>query len=155
MVIWRLEKAKYADTARLGEGARVVGARWTPPGHAAIYAAEHRSLAILEVLVHSPSPAERKIPRILFGITCHAGAEVEHVSPADLPADFGPASPYSITQPIGEAWLAARRSPILRVPSAVVAGEFNFVLNPAHPRFASTLTWDPARPVNLDPRLWV
>jgi RES domain-containing protein len=33
----------------------------------------------------------------------------------------------------GGAWLAARRTTLLRVPSAVVPREANYLVNPAHP----------------------
>ena len=36
-----------------GEGARLYGGRWSPQGIPIVYAAEHLSLAVLEVLVHA------------------------------------------------------------------------------------------------------
>ncbi len=36
---------------------------------------------------------------------------------------------------IGDEWLRARRTVALRVPSAVIPSEFNFMLNRAHPDF--------------------
>jgi RES domain-containing protein len=38
-----------------------------------------------------------------------------------------------ITQGIGAKWLENRKSPLLRVPSVLVAETWNFLLNPAHP----------------------
>ena len=56
------------------------------------------------------------------------------------------------TQAIGDAWLAAGASLLLRVPSVVVPVGWNYVLNPAHPdaRRLRTRRID-YRP---DPRLW-
>jgi RES domain-containing protein len=36
---------------------------------------------------------------------------------------------------VGDRWLAQRESLVLRVPSVLVSGEFNYLINPAHPSF--------------------
>ena len=56
------------------------------------------------------------------------------------------------TQAIGSDWAKARRTAGLRVPSAVVPGEFNYLLNPAHPQFAQVKLGAP-EPFAFDPRL--
>ena len=61
-------------------------------------------------------------------------------------------TPYSHeTQAFGSAWVQAARSVALRVPSVVVLGEFNYLLNPAHPDF-SKLAIGKAEPFSFDPR---
>jgi RES domain-containing protein len=56
------------------------------------------------------------------------------------------------TREFGSRWVAESRSAVLRVPSIVVGGEFNYLLNPRHPDFARLETGDP-RPLSFDPRL--
>jgi len=51
MEVFRLSRAKYADQLS-GYGAALKGARWNSRGVEMIYAAENRSLAMAEVLVH-------------------------------------------------------------------------------------------------------
>jgi RES domain-containing protein len=74
----------------------------------------------------------------------------------ELPPGYPPSwrtYPYaSPTQRFGSAWARNQRSVALRVPSAVVPGEFNYLLNPAHPDF-SRLKIGPAEPFHFDPRL--
>lgn len=152
-VLWRVEKAKYAGSARSGEGARLVGGRWTSPGHPAIYCAGHLSLAILEVLVHAPGPRQRLVPRVRIRIQVPR-ALVARVRPERLPPDFSPRTPYADTQPIGDEWLDRARRPILSAPSAIVPVERTYVLNPRHPDF-ERLLWSAAEPVALDERLWM
>ncbi|MGH3090683.1 MAG: RES family NAD+ phosphorylase [Rubrobacteraceae bacterium] len=53
---------------------------------------------------------------------------------------------------IGDAWLTEGRSLALRVPSVTVRGQHNYLINPAHPDFASVEVSDP-EPLDLDPRL--
>ena len=129
---WRLTKAKHLATAWDGEGARLSGGRWNGVGTAVVYASATLSLALAEVLVHLPGgllPAYVAVP-IEFD-----EALVADVDPADLPPDWSAHPPPASTQRIGDAWAAAAKAPILKVPSVVVPVEFNYILNPRHPDF--------------------
>ncbi len=58
------------------------------------------------------------------------------------------------SQRYGDEFFRQRRSPILRVPSAVTNRfEDNFVLNPGHPTFESYITCEQVDPFVIDPRL--
>lgn len=151
--IWRVEKAAHAEAAKSGEGARITGGRWTSPGRRAIYCADHLSLAILEVLVHAPDPSQRSVARGRFRIRLDRTL-VERVKDKALPADFSPRTPYAVTRAIGDAWLQRAETPALSVPSAIVATESNYLLNPEHERF-DHLSWDPYEAISLDDRLWI
>jgi RES domain-containing protein len=59
----------------------------------------------------------------------------------------------STTQAIGDAWLAARKSPLLRVPSIPSPESWNYLFNPLHPRAAS-IKVDWARRITYDKRLF-
>ena len=50
MTCYRVVRRKYADLT--GEGARLYGGRYNPPGIPAIYSSENIALALLEILVH-------------------------------------------------------------------------------------------------------
>ena len=72
--------------------------------------------------------------------------------PAKLPETWR-ADPYSPeSQGFGTDWIKAQRSVALRVPSVVVPGEFNYLLNPAHPQFSRIRIGQP-EPFSFDPRL--
>jgi RES domain-containing protein len=150
--VWRIEKAKYAGELRTGEGARLVGGRWTSPGRPAVYCAQHLSLAVLEVLVHAPDPRQRLVPRVRVRVRIPV-ALVEEVAADRLPAGFSPRTPYSETQPIGDRWLGEARTAVLAVPNAIVPVERTLVLNPRHPDF-DRIAWDRHSPIALDDRLW-
>jgi RES domain-containing protein len=151
--IWRIEKSKYADVAKTGEGARRVGGRWTSPGRPAVYCAQRLSLAILEVLVHAPNPCERRVPRVRFSVEL-ANVLVDRVPLERLPEGFSPRTPYADTRAIGDEWLREARRPALAVPSAIVPAERTYILNPLHPAF-DRIAWSRAEPIGLDDRLWV
>jgi RES domain-containing protein len=43
--------------------------------------------------------------------------------------------PY--TQQIGDDWISSLKTSVLQVPSAIVRGDFNYLINPAHKDFSS------------------
>lgn len=69
-----------------------------------------------------------------------------------LPQDWRrlPAPPS--TRELGSRWARESRSAVLRVPSIVVDGEFNYLLNPRHPDFARLRLGEP-QAFSFDPRL--
>jgi RES domain-containing protein len=133
VTVWRLCRKRHAADAFSGEGSRLFGGRWSPVGLRIAYGSESRSLAALEVLVNVRDPG------LLF-------AQPWAILPATIPPDLiehpkrvpenWRATPYGQeTQAFGSEWAKAGRSVALRVPSAVVLGEFNYLLNPNHPDF--------------------
>jgi RES domain-containing protein len=55
---------------------------------------------------------------------------VAHISGADLQSNW-PTHPIT-TRTKGDEWLASKTSPLLRVPSAILAETFNILMNPEH-----------------------
>jgi RES domain-containing protein len=49
---FRIVNKKFAQAAFSGDGARQYGGCWNPVRFAAVYTAESRALAVLEILVH-------------------------------------------------------------------------------------------------------
>jgi RES domain-containing protein len=147
---FRLVKRRHARHAFDGEGARLYGGRWNPPGIALVYASQSLSLAALELLVHLDASA------ILTSYAAcgveFADALVEDLDARRLPRGWRSSPPPSALQALGAAWARERRSAVLRVPSAVVPREDNFLLNPAHPYFRRVTLHAP-EPFDLDPRL--
>jgi RES domain-containing protein len=69
-----------------------------------------------------------------------------------LPADWRADPPPASTRAVGDEWVLANRSAVLRVPSVVVPLEFNYVFNPRHPDFPRVTIGLPL-PLPFDPRL--
>jgi len=125
---YRLVQARWAQDAMSGEGARIVGGRWNPPGLPAVYLAGSRSLAALEIVVHAP----REVLSLEWRIF-----EVEVPDDAieaarRLPKDWQTLPSSSSARHFGEAWLRESRSLALQVPSAIVPHESVLLLNPRH-----------------------
>ena len=150
ITVWRLIKEKEVKAALTGEGARIYGGRCNNKGIPAVYASGTLSLAALELFVHLGLP-EIKIPFASIRATIPDDVAVEAVN--DLPNDWREEPAPDSTKEIGTDWFRERRSAVLRVPSAVVPSEFNYVLNPEHPDFGKITIEAPER-FYFDPRMY-
>lgn len=149
MQVWRVCKKKHKDTAFSGEGGLYAPARWSPQGFRAVYTAESLSLASLEVFVHTES---NKIPLIAIRAILPEDIAIETVEPGSLSTDWQQEAAYPVLQSIGKQWLLSIRTPVLKVPSAIIPIEFNYILNPQHPDLKLML--DPPMEFKFDDRMW-
>src|SRR2546425_1067229 len=78
--------------------------------------------------------------------------QIEILDPARLPRDWRSNPVPSAARKLGQEWLVSKRSLALAVPSAIVPEAWNYVLNPAHPEFAS-LEISASRPFRFDARI--
>jgi RES domain-containing protein len=147
---WRLVDATLAAVAFDGDGARQFGGRWNSPGTAVVYTSSTLSLAVLEILVHLLHP------RVLDGYVSipieFDDRWVEDVDQRRLPSTWRTFPAPPALQQVGDDWVAAQRSAVLRVPSALVPQESTYVLNPRHRDF-SRARLGPSEPFRLDVRL--
>jgi RES domain-containing protein len=134
MQAWRITQQKHARTAFSGDGARLYGGRWNSPGVALVYAAQSQSLAVLEVLVHLDGPA--LLRKYVFLEASFDASLVIELNRDSLPRNWQADPVPKAVQAIGDRWAAAADSAVLCVPSVLVPGESNFLLNPSHPEFA-------------------
>lgn len=130
MRIWRIARGVYDPLD--GEGARQEGGRWNPVGIPIAYASAHLSLAVLEQLVHV-DPEDLPSDLEAFEVDVPEDVLVETISVGDLPAGWDEVTDHPACQQIGRRWVEAGSSPVLRVPSAVVPQEANYLVNPRHP----------------------
>jgi RES domain-containing protein len=150
MLLWRLTAAKYARAAYSGEGAELYGGRWSAPGLAVAYCSESRALAVVEVLANTDE-ADRLFLIQWTMVPAEISPELIE-RPSRFPESWRRYPHTPETQAIGTEWVQARRSVALRVPSVVVPGEFNYLLNPAHPHFTKIKIGKP-EPFSFDHRL--
>ena len=148
----RIVQERWAATAMDGEGARRYGGRWNSPGLPAVYLAESRALAALEILVHAPREALR-LSWIVIDVEI-PDAWLETVSPSELPENWRARPSSSAAQAYGSEWLRAGRGLALVLPSVVIPEERSLLVNPLHPRMRELSPGKP-KPFSFDPRLSV
>lgn len=141
ITVWRIVKAKFAQSAFNGEGAKLVGGRWNKAGIPMVYTAESVSLAIIEMRVHLTTDEMLKPYRLIRATLPES--LIESVDRKDLPADWSDdEAPRSVKQ-IGSRWIRHGIRCVLRVPSAIVPYDFNYLLNPNHPDFVQIIIGKP------------
>lgn len=151
MRVFRICQARHAAGAFTGDGAVRYPGRWHPRGVRVVYASESRALAALEQLVHLHRP---RLPDdfVCFAVDIPDGVAIGEVLVGTLPAEWRKHPGPPALQEIGSAWVSAGDSACLKVPSAVVPGEHNMLLNPRHVDFPK-LVIGPAEPFAFDERL--
>jgi len=128
MIIYRLSIEPYKDDLT-GEGAKLFGGRWNPAGKAAIYATENISLAVLEILVRTDI---RFIPPAYYLIKIEIP---ENIIPANIRRSKLKSNwknDVEYTRGMGHDFLQSANSLVLKIPSAIIDEEHNFIINPAH-----------------------
>jgi len=130
MIVYRIAKTRYSRDLT-GEGARLHGGRWNHILTPCIYTSESRALALLEFTVNiniDAMPGGLSITSI--EIPDDSWTEPKR---AMLPADWMHVPSPSSTKDFGTKLLKMAEAPVLRLPSAVIPLEYNFILNPLHP----------------------
>lgn len=124
---------KRAAGAFTGEGARLYGGRWNFPGIPVVYVAESLSLAALELLVHLKA-TRLGLPYVAFEVEFD-DALATLLGDEEIPENWRDEPPPPSTMEVGTFWATRRESAVLSVPSVLVPGERNYLLNCEHPQF--------------------
>ena len=151
MKIFRLAKKKYADDLS-GIGAELTSGRWNNKGTRIIYTSDSRALCTAEIAVHMPVGL---IPKDYYLITLEIpdNISIKQID-SKLLAKNWMNFPYSnITQDIGKNFISKGDFLIIKVPSAVVQGDYNYLINPNHREFGKVRLICKER-FNFDERLF-
>ena len=130
MIVYRLSKSKYANDLT-GLGAERSGGRWNSKGVAIIYTGQSRALCTAEIAVHTPLG---NLPLNYQLITLEVPESTfTEISIDDLPLDWKSFPHADSTQKIGDAFIKKGAFLVFKVPSVVVQGDYNYLINPRHP----------------------
>lgn len=152
MIVFRLAKTDYSNDLS-GKGAEIAGGRWNSKGVAMVYTSDSRALCTAEIAVHIPLG-------IVPNNYCLCYIELPDKLPIyileydDLPPDWKSYPHSNTTQMIGDSFVKARKYAVMRVPSVVVQGDFNYVINPFH-NDAKQIKIIKKEPFPFDERLFI
>ncbi len=149
MIVYRITDCRYV-TDLSGRGAALYGGRWNSKDTYMVYTAQNHALALLEAVVHIG-----KVPAKGF---CMAAIDIpdESIStlmPDKLPADWQTNPPPDHLKAIGDRFIVSNKYLALRMPSALMMEEYNYLLNPGHPAFNKVKIIS-QRPIKVDERLF-
>ncbi len=128
LLLYRICLAEYADKL-IASGKP---GRWNREGEQMIYTASSMALACLENLVHR-SGASLQAEFSVITLFVPPGISIASISDKKLGDDWE--NKLSLTRQTGSGWLRKGETAILKVPSAIIQAEFNFLINPMHPNF--------------------
>ena len=132
MRVWRICRRAHAADPLGGRGGLYFSGRWHPRGIRIVYASATLSLAALELLVH----VDRDLlwaNLVQIEIDLPDELQVKWIEARTLPSHGRRHPAPAALQRIGASWIEQGKTAVLRVPSAVIPDEDNYLLNPAHP----------------------
>lgn len=110
------------------------GGRWNSRGVRVVYASSSLALAAVETFVNL-EPKLRPADLVSIEGEILEKVEIARLDLRDLPPKWYASRDESLRQ-FGDAWIKDGRTVALLVPSAAIRGEWNILLNPAHPEFS-------------------
>ncbi len=147
MIVYRLGNGSYASDLS-GEGAKLFGGRWNSVGRSSLYTSEYISLCILEILAKANKHTTPDNYTLLtLEIPENLSSEIKLNK---LKENWQIHLEY--TRFIGDEFLKENEKLTLKVPSAIVPQEHNFLINPLHKDFKKVKIIS-TELLNLDKRL--
>ncbi|MCB0820546.1 MAG: RES family NAD+ phosphorylase [Bacteroidetes bacterium] len=133
MLVYRIERTKYLSDVLSGRGAALSrGNRWNSLNTPMVYTSGSKSLAILEVLTRVDLFEDLPEDRLLVSIRIPETIEILEINPGKLPQSWNHFPSGPDTRILGDEFIRKMEMAVLKVPSSLVEGEFNFLINPLH-----------------------
>lgn len=130
MLVYRICHKKWSGSLQASGNA----ARWNSDGIKVIYTASSRSLACLENIVHRSGEGLNSM-FVVMVIEIPDNLLFHSVDSQILPNDWTLQSSYNITRKYGDEWIAESAHCVMKVPSAIIPEENNFLINLLHKDF--------------------
>ena len=131
MIVYRISNAVYQNNLS-GIGAKINGARWNSKGIPMLYTSGHISLTVLEMLVNT-NFKDYSIALDLLFIKLPDNETTSEITLSKIKENWK--EDISYTKFIGDEFIKQNHALLLKVPSAVINEEYNFLINPLHTDF--------------------
>lgn len=131
MELYRISSEEYSHHL-MSSGA---SNRWNKRGEYVIYTGSSRSLSTLELIVHRNFIKPDVNYKVMIISVPDSDNIVKKIEPNDLPKNWRLFESYTKLQNIGSDWFNSKYTLLLKVPSAVIPSEYNYLINTEHPDF--------------------
>lgn len=129
MLVYRISSAKYIGDLS-GNGSKLYGGRWNDKGTSMVYFASTRAMAVLELLVHlAPDDLVKDYVLAVFDVP---DDKILAVKIAELPENWQETENANYLRKLGKKFIDDCKCLLMKIPSALVDEENNFVMNPLH-----------------------
>jgi RES domain-containing protein len=151
MIVFRMCKSKFSNDLT-GKGSEISGGRWNSKGVALVYCSESRALCTTEIAVHTSLvivPNDYQ----MISIEIPDNIKINEINLLQLSGNWRRFPPTHFTQSLGDNFVKEDKYLVLKVPSAVVQGDFNYLINPKHKEFKRVKILE-IKPFYFDSRLF-
>ncbi|MGB6083624.1 RES family NAD+ phosphorylase [Moheibacter sp.] len=149
LLVFDIRKEKYAGSLK----ASGVANRWNKNEEYVIYSGSSPALSVLELTAHRAFINIDESYKILVIELAISEADILEISVEDLPENWRSVSAYPVLQNLGSKWYQSMEKLILKIPSALVPKEFNYLINTQHPDFRRKVKIKSKEDFNWDERL--
>ncbi len=129
MQVYRISKCRFIDDLS-GYGAAQSGGRWNSPGVYMLYVSESAALALLENIVNNTLQLRMPFCQVTLELPA---SNIPVVDVDNLPPGWNRYPPAAVLKAIGDSFIRSGEHLALKVPSAIMSGQWNYLINPAHP----------------------
>jgi RES domain-containing protein len=131
MEVFKICKEEYSGSLKSSGNAN----RWNLRGQNVIYSGSTRSLSTLELVVRRSSIVPVTNYKVVVISIADDDFLFKQIHINELVENWRTLAAYSTLQEIGSKWYTTQRTLILKVPSAVIPYEYNYIINTEHPDF--------------------
>jgi RES domain-containing protein len=131
MEVFRISKEEFSKTLTSSGSAN----RWNLRGQLVIYTGCSRSLSSLELVVHKGAVKPGFVYKVMVISVADDDYLTRQIKINELPANWRSIAAYSELQKMGSDWYTKSDSLLLKIPSAIIPQEFNYIINTEHPEF--------------------
>ncbi|NOX46879.1 MAG: RES family NAD+ phosphorylase [Chlorobi bacterium] len=128
MELFRITSEKYSKSLTSSGASN----RWNKKGEDVIYLSPSRSLATLEMIVHRNFILPEIPYKVMVVLVPDSEGLIKTIKTSELPIEWRRLEAYSQLQDIGSDWFLQMESLVLKVPSAVIPLEDNYIINTKH-----------------------
>lgn len=132
MDVFKICREKYSHSLQASGASN----RWNKKDEFVIYTGSSRSLSTLEMVAHRSYINISNQYKLLI-IYISEELLIKEIEIKDLPENWKSIEAYVELQEIGSKWYQSNESLVLKVPSAIIPQEFNYIINTRHPLFAT------------------
>lgn len=132
MEVFRIARKAHATKFSSSNSAN----RWNVKGQHVIYACSSRSLCTLELIIHKVAVVPTERYKVMVISIADDDDLTRQIQTRELPVNWRKLAAYPSLQKIGSDWFNKQETLILKVPSAVIPHEYNYVINTEHPQFS-------------------